>query len=573
MKKKIQNPALWFYGLTIIFVLLLAFGMTWGKAKQVKEDFHYHIWYDSIKHYNSIVSGWSTMSFSTFYCPDADYFDYSGVWIELNDGDGNKVELSDYVLELCITVSSPEGDQQLPLLAPIPYSVINSKWTYTNPNDDSDTRTWTVEEILKHGSCDITASGTYDGILASITELSIDVGRFVKANGGDGTNIPLLNFTFPESNSSGKDFLFMSYSSLNHYYSLEEVSNLNNGSLLREQNEENYAICEEAKSFFLEKPFLKPGEGDLREEGGLFTYVLRENLFDDDSVDMEADSAGCVLSAVYVTHPVRVAMSKLWVQYIILAYIGGAVCTIYYWLNKSMQKKIKKYERSRTAITRFAAHELKTPLAVIRIHAVSLAEEENDPDIQKIKLDGIVKQADTATVLVEDLLELSRLEAAAKTPSPEIVDLTQLTHVLLRQIEPLTKDRQVTVTAPDGECLISADLSMMRTVLMNFLTNAVRYSRSFITVTVSREKKNIRWTVSNDGTTIPEEDLDHVWDAFYTVDESHSKKNGGTGLGLTITKQLLDLHKAKYGCTSNPAETTFFFMMPEVAEVSEGTAK
>ena len=115
----------------------------------------------------------------------------------------------------------------------------------------------------------------------------------------------------------------------------------------------------------------------------------------------------------------------------------------------------------------------------------------------------------------------------------------------------------------------SADLSMIRTVLMNFLTNAARYSQSYISVTIAREKNHIRWSVKNDGTAIPEEDRNRVWDAFYTVDESRSKRKGGTGLGLAITKQILDLHKAKTGCTGNATETEFFFEMPEVVEVAE----
>ena len=103
----------------------------------------------------------------------------------------------------------------------------------------------------------------------------------------------------------------------------------------------------------------------------------------------------------------------------------------------------------------------------------------------------------------------------------------------------------------------------------NFLTNAARYSQSYISVTIAREKNHIRWSVKNDGTAIPEEDRNRVWDAFYTVDESRSKRKGGTGLGLAITKQILDLHKAKYGCTGNATETEFFFEMPEVVEASE----
>ena len=101
---------------------------------------------------------------------------------------------------------------------------------------------------------------------------------------------------------------------------------------------------------------------------------------------------------------------------------------------------------------------------------------------------------------------------------------------------------------------------------MNFLSNAARYGESYITVAITREKSRIRWSVSNDGPAIPESERSRVWDAFFTVDESRSKAKGGTGLGLAITKQILDLHKAKYGCTGDDRETVFFFEMPAAVE-------
>ena len=165
------------------------------------------------------------------------------------------------------------------------------------------------------------------------------------------------------------------------------------------------------------------------------------------------------------------------------------------------------------------------------------------------------------------LLGLGRMEAKAKEPSREPVNIAELNDVVLGQVSALTADREITVNKPeDTESLtVQADLKMMRTVLMNLVTNAVRYGEKTITIDISRKRDRVRYRITNDGTPIPPQQLEMIWDAFYMGDASRTGdgKSGlakdGTGLGLAITKQILELHGAEYGCTSDDKGTTVWF--------------
>ncbi len=237
------------------------------------------------------------------------------------------------------------------------------------------------------------------------------------------------------------------------------------------------------------------------EGNGLFTLKMQYNWTDEVEFDAEKrkEVQGDTFAVLFVAHPFRLAVENLVSIYVIIALILAVALAFFLIRINRLQKMQEKYERSRLAMTRYTAHELKTPLAVARNYAVALAGEQDDPETRTTRANAMIKQINLVNTLVEDLLELSRLESDAKTPVPENIDLTSLTGALLAQIESLAGSRQVTVDAPEGECLISADLSMIRTVLMNFLTNAARYSQSYISVTIAREKNHIRWSVKNDG--------------------------------------------------------------------------
>lgn len=285
---------------------------------------------------------------------------------------------------------------------------------------------------------------------------------------------------------------------------------------------------------------------------------------------------------VYTGYPLREAMHTFHRVYIYIALFLVLAILIVIFLIQSLRKSQERsaqsqremtqslarelenkerYERSRVAMTRAVAHELKTPLAVTKSYVENW--EDFDEEQKKENLQKMVSQIDYVNDLVQDMLELSRMEAGAKQLNNEAVNLAELNALVLRQMESLAATKKITVNVPaDRESLtVQADLSQMRTVLMNLVSNAIRYSAENILINISRDGEWVRYSITNDGEAIPKEKLDLIWEEFYRTDDARSDRMGGSGLGLAITKQILELHGAKYGCTSGQDGTTFYFSL------------
>ena len=275
----------------------------------------------------------------------------------------------------------------------------------------------------------------------------------------------------------------------------------------------------------------------------------------------------------YVTHPLREAMRELVSSYLTIFFVLIVAIVVLACLVYSLRENQERFERSRLAMTRAVAHELKTPLAVTKNYVENWEDipEENRPEYR----DNMVAQIDYVNGLVGDLLELSRMEAKAREPALEPVNLAELNEVVLRQLSSLTGNFEIIVNTPEDpeSVTVQADLGMMRTVLMNLVTNAIRYGDKNIVIDISKKRDTVRYQIMNDGEPIPEEQVELIWDAFYTTKGSRSGRNrtgsgdaggkglakDGTGLGLAITRQILELHDARYGCTSDAKGTTVWF--------------
>lgn len=275
----------------------------------------------------------------------------------------------------------------------------------------------------------------------------------------------------------------------------------------------------------------------------------------------------------YIFHPLANAMEELTGVYIAVVCILAFALAVLILLVRSLRKNQERYERSRLAMTRAVAHELKTPLAVTKSYV------DNWSDIDESRREEYRKdmseQIDYVNGLVGDLLELSRMEMKSKELNREPVNLAELNDMILGKLSALTADREITVNKPeDTESLtVQADLGMMRTVLMNLVTNAIRYGEKTVVIDISKKRDAVRYQITNDGNPIPADQLDLIWDEFYMVAASGAAKDSGaaregavsgtvregSGLGLAITRRILELHGAKYGCTSDEKGTVVYF--------------
>lgn len=211
---------------------------------------------------------------------------------------------------------------------------------------------------------------------------------------------------------------------------------------------------------------------------------------------------------------------------------------------------------------RAAAHELKTPLAVLRAHAEALRE-----DIAPAKrdqyLDVVLSESDRMAALVGSLLELARTEAKGAAKK-EPVELAALVREVLAPLALPLEQKNLQLQLELEEVSLSGDRARLEEAVENLASNALRHADSGGTVQVSLEKlgHRARLTVYNDGPNIPSEDLSRLWEPFYRADPSRSRDSGGTGLGLAIVWKTVEAHGGRCWAENRPVGVAFVLELP-----------
>jgi two-component system phosphate regulon sensor histidine kinase PhoR len=224
---------------------------------------------------------------------------------------------------------------------------------------------------------------------------------------------------------------------------------------------------------------------------------------------------------------------------------------------------LRRVESIRRDFVANASHELKTPLTSIRGYAERLADMKM-PDHAVSAVDAIVVNARRLQALVEDLLELSRIESGSVPLRPEPVDLAELVRRLLRDLEPRLRagELQLDVEAAT-DTRVWADRHAVEQVLGNLLDNAIKYTPSGGRIDVRVRPGpglRLRVSVTDTGIGIPRKDLPRIFERFYRVDPGRSRALGGTGLGLAIVKHLVQAMGGQLGVESQPGHGTRFWV-------------
>jgi heavy metal sensor kinase len=213
-----------------------------------------------------------------------------------------------------------------------------------------------------------------------------------------------------------------------------------------------------------------------------------------------------------------------------------------------LNETLDRLERSFAQATRFssdASHELKTPLTIMRGEIESaLGSDVNDARIESL-LDGLLEQTERLSAIVEKLLLLSRADAGALTLKKEPIDFSAMCHELVEDAEILALRKKI---ATKSEILpaiaVYADESYLRRILLNLLDNAVKYNVECGTVSISLGKSDSRavFRIANTGPEIPQEHENRIFERFYRADPSRSSDTVGSGLGLSICRELALAH-------------------------------
>ncbi len=231
-------------------------------------------------------------------------------------------------------------------------------------------------------------------------------------------------------------------------------------------------------------------------------------------------------------------------------------------------------DRLRQEFVANVSHEIKSPLTVITGYLETMSERPEEPQDPRI-LHTMARQCQRMRRLVDDLLELSRLEASELQDAQlQHVDLSQLAGEVRQEAQGLTTEVQHAIEL-DGAAglVVRGRLQELHSALFNLVSNALRYSPSGSKVIIKwrRKKHGIRLAVIDQGIGIPEEHIARITERFYRVDKARSRDTGGTGLGLAIVKHILHRHGARLQIDSQKDEgSTFTCVFPIPQEEAAG---
>ena len=205
----------------------------------------------------------------------------------------------------------------------------------------------------------------------------------------------------------------------------------------------------------------------------------------------------------------------------------------------------------------------QAPLALIQGYAEGLKECIND-DAQSrdFYCEVIMDEADKMNQMVKKLLTLNQLESGNETITMERFDVTELIRGVLHSVDILIGQSGITVTeCPAEPIYVWADEFMTEEVVTNYLSNAIHYAggKKEISIRCREQEKNVRIRVFNTGDPIPEEDIDKIWSKFYKVDKARTREYGGSGIGLSIVKAIMDSFHQQCGVINHEDGVEFWF--------------
>ena len=227
-------------------------------------------------------------------------------------------------------------------------------------------------------------------------------------------------------------------------------------------------------------------------------------------------------------------------------------------------RELAKAELLRKDLIANVSHDLRTPLTMVKSYAEMIRDLSGDnPEKRNAHLQVIIDEADRLNLLVADLLTLSKMQSGVDTLNISKFNMKDSIMSILNSYRILSEEEGYRFTCNcDADIIATGDEARIKQVLSNLVNNAVKYSgaEKEISVTVTETADAVRCEVTDKGQGIPEEEWEHIWERYYKSSSGHSRSAVGTGLGLSIVKEILLLHKARFGVISKLGKgSTFWF--------------
>ena len=238
----------------------------------------------------------------------------------------------------------------------------------------------------------------------------------------------------------------------------------------------------------------------------------------------------------------------------------------------TMAAQLESLDKTRNQFVSNASHELKTPLATMKILLESMLYQPDMPsELREDFMQDMNHEIDRLTGIVTDLLVLTRMDNGEEMKRG-IVNMTELTRQTVHQLTPAAEKNRQTITEDvQEEIFLYGDRSKLSQILYNLMDNAIKYTPEDgqISVSLREEDGNVIWRVRDNGIGIPEDDQEHIFERFYRVDKARGRETGGTGLGLSIVKQMVRMHDGTITVRSNLGKgSEFVVTFPQEGEES-----
>ena len=247
----------------------------------------------------------------------------------------------------------------------------------------------------------------------------------------------------------------------------------------------------------------------------------------------------------------RYIVTLNWAFFAVLLAISSVMCLLGFRFGRDIEKEA---ERQQTFFQN-ASHELKTPLMAIQGYAEGI--QAGVMDVGGAA-EVILEESDRMTELVEELLDISKIDMGRQLLAFSEMDIRELLYDSIRAVEPAAAASGITIAPdfPEEPVTVSCDDTRLRRAVTNILSNGVRYARSELRLTCRADRRQVTIRIQDDGDGIAEEDLPHIFDRFYMG------KSGKSGIGLALTREIIHLHKGTIRAYNGDTGAVFEITLP-----------
>ncbi len=233
-------------------------------------------------------------------------------------------------------------------------------------------------------------------------------------------------------------------------------------------------------------------------------------------------------------------------------------------LLKDANTKLKEFDKLKSDFLSMVSHELRTPLTAMKVSSELLLEDDSKPASRKELVQILIRNNDRLIRLVNNLLDISLIESGKLKYNKEIVDLHDIIDTTVGTIKSQYEKKRLNITTyiPENLSNINADKDRISQVFVNLLSNALKFTQEGgnVEIRASEFEKYIEVYVKDDGIGIPPDKIDKIFDMFYWAGNNSAYQHGSAGLGLAITRGIIEGHGGSIRVESTPSKGSVFIL-------------